>query len=166
MITKSIGLRLSSQPNEQACAFGASMCGCINNLAAGAAASALINLLHLLLNEYIHNSLFPTRCLLIYWRFPLGHVPAKHRLKLNSLLTGEESGDDEMTIDINIHCNCFHSFFIRGFWPSGERLHPQPDAGNGRGKLSFVAPGDLAAPQKFGNGKDRLVSALFSLRVI
>ena len=50
----------------------------------------------------------------------------------------------------------FMFFFIKGFKPSGERLHSQPDAG--------VAPGDLAAPQQFGNGKDHLVSALCSFR--
>ena len=103
MITRSIGSRLSSQPDEQACAFGASMCGCFNNFAAGAAAYAHTNPLHLPLNKFIHNSLFPTLFLLIYWRFPFGHAPAKHRLKLNSLLTDEESVDDEMKIDINIH---------------------------------------------------------------
>jgi hypothetical protein len=45
----------------------------------------------------------------------------------------------------------FISFFIRGFSPSSERLHSQPDAGIGRGKHSFVASGDLAENQQFGN---------------
>jgi hypothetical protein len=57
------------------------MWGYINNLAAGAGASAHITLLHLLLSGSLHNSLSPTRFLPIYWRYPLGHALAKHRLR-------------------------------------------------------------------------------------
>jgi hypothetical protein len=78
----------------------------------------------------------------------------KHPLKHNWLLIKGGNDDERMKTDniLMIHFYfVFISFFIRGFSPSGERLHSQPDAGIGRGKHSFVASGDLAEHQQFGN---------------